>query len=202
MLAFATLANASPLLLTSSYTATPGEGVAQGGSMNYFDDTGNQLTDGVYGVDEWHADLGNGEAYEWVAWKTASPTFTFSFDTPVTVESVNIDFNRSDGDGIDLPSSVTIGGTLFSLLPDLIADSTRGTLSFTGSWTGSNLSVTLNDGDVNKWIFVDEVTFNGTLDPVPEPSEWLAVGLGLALLAAWRFRRYQSGSVGAGPELG
>src|SRR5580693_1478272 len=56
-------------LVPISYTATPGEGTNQGGYYNYFDDTGHQLTNGIYGVNDYSADLGNGPAYEWVGWR-------------------------------------------------------------------------------------------------------------------------------------
>ncbi|MFM7696730.1 MAG: hypothetical protein ACKO6G_08675, partial [Vulcanococcus sp.] len=52
-----------------NYTATPAEGQAQGGSYNYFDDTGSQLTDDILGYYDWTANLGNGQAYEWVGWR-------------------------------------------------------------------------------------------------------------------------------------
>src|ERR1700676_2570618 len=51
-------------LVPTNYVATPGEGIAQGGYYNYFDDTGHQLTDGIYGVNDFSANLGNGIAYE------------------------------------------------------------------------------------------------------------------------------------------
>src|SRR5580692_6062496 len=100
-------ASAIPLV-PISYTATPGEGIAQGGYYNYFDDTGHQLTDGIYGVNDWSANLGNGIAYEWVGWRVADPTITFQFSTPVTINQVGIDFNKTTSDMIFLPSSVTI----------------------------------------------------------------------------------------------
>ena len=59
-------AHAQTSVVPSSYTATAGEGLAQGGNFNYFDNTGMQLTDGVTGVNDWTANLGNGSAYEWV----------------------------------------------------------------------------------------------------------------------------------------
>jgi hypothetical protein len=150
--------------------ATPGEGANQGGYFNYFDDTGSQLTDGVYGVNNWQTDLGNGPAYEWVGWRVADPVITFTFSNPVTIDQVGIDFNRDNQplSQIFLPSTVTINGVNFAVSPNAIPDMTRGTVLFSGSWTGTNLTVTLTDSDATRWIFVDEVTFDAVA--VPEPS--------------------------------
>jgi hypothetical protein len=175
-------AGATPLVPTN-YVATPGEGIAQGGYYNYFDDTGHQLTDGIYGVNDWAANLGNGIAYEWVGWRVADPTITFQFAGPVTISQVGIDFNRTESDLIFLPSTVVIGGTDFTVNPNAIPDDTRGTLFFNGSWTGTTLTVNLSDCSTSDWIFVDEVTFNG-IPCVPEPSFFvlLAGSLGLLIL--------------------
>jgi hypothetical protein len=167
----------------TNYVATPGEGIAQGGFYNYFDDTGHQLTDGIYGVNNFEANLGNGIAYEWVGWRVADPVITFQFASPVTINQVGIDFN----DMIYLPSCVMIDNTDFTVNPSAIPDDTRGTLSFNGSWTGTTLTVDLSDDCTTDWIFVDEITFKA----VPEPSvlALLAVGLGLFIL---RMRRPSS----------
>ena len=66
------------VVIPTGYTATPGEGQAQGGSYNYFDDTGHQLTDGVFGVNDWTANLGHGNAYEWVGWISVDPSPHYS----------------------------------------------------------------------------------------------------------------------------
>lgn len=174
-------------VVPTSYTATAGEGQAQGGSFNYFDDTGSQLTDGIFGVDNWMADLGNGNAYEWVGWVRVEPTMTFSFASSVTLQKVSIGLNRAQSAGIYLPSTVTIGGSAFALSGSELVDGTRGDLEFAGSWTGNNLQISLTDGNSGVWIFVDEIRF----EVIPEPRTIaLAVGLGLTGFAFhWRARR-------------
>lgn len=171
-------AGATPLV-PASYNATPGEGLAQGGTFNYSDETGGQLTDGIYGVNDWSANLGNGNAYEWVGWTVANPSITIQFSGPVTVNQVEIDFDRNEeAPQIFLPGTASIGGTGFAVAPNAIPDDSRGTLYFNGSWTGTTLTINLADANPQHWIFIDEITFDGV--PVPEPAVlWLlAVGLG------------------------
>ncbi len=177
------------IIVPASYTATTGQGWAEGGTWNYFDDTGVQLTDGIYGVDNWTANLGYGNAQEWVGWITVNPTLTFAFNSPVTVNKVSIDFARAEpGAGIYLPTQVTIGGVAFALSGAELADQTRGTLEFVGSWTGNSLSVEITTRGRN-WVFVDEVQFSA----VPEPAHWAgASGLGLVVFCLhrrWRMQR-------------
>ena len=182
------------VLTPTSYVATRGEGVAQVGSWNYFDETGRQLTDGFRGVDDWTENLGHGIAYEWVAWRKVNPTLTFNFAGVVTIDKVFIDFERWEyRSAIYLPSNVNIGGTDFSLAGDEIPDYTHGTIEFPGAWTGSSLTITLTPRSGGwtfgrYWTFVDEVQFSG----IPEPSAAaLIAGLGLVGFGALRRGRGQ-----------
>src|SRR5262245_4863952 len=60
LLGIATPAAHAQFIVPASYTSTPGQGQAEGGSLNYFDDGGVQLTDTILGVNDWQANLGNG----------------------------------------------------------------------------------------------------------------------------------------------
>ena len=179
-------------LLPAGYAATPGDGVGQGGTYNYYDNTGNQLTDGIYGANDWSANLGNGNARDWVGWRVADPAIAFQFSALETISQVGIDFNRNQSASILLPATVTIGGIEFNVDPNAIPDNTRGTLYFNGNWTGDALTVDLaslanlpscNPGN---WIFIDEITLN--IAAVPEPSAYwiLAAGFGLLTLCLSR----------------
>lgn len=175
---FLALPASAQFVVPTSYTLTPGEGILQGGGFNYFDDGGSQLTDNIIGIDDWTADLGNGNAQEWVGWRNADPTASFAFAAPVTVSQVQIGFNRNQGSGIFLPPTVNINGQAFALTGTELADSTRGFLNFNINFTGTTLPLSLTDGTGGAWIFVDEVRFVGTAVTVPEPS-----GLALAIPA-------------------
>ncbi len=178
------------VLVPSSYTATPGEGIAQGGAYNYFDETGSQLIDGIYGANNRHANLRKGPAYEWVGWRVANPIITFYFPEPVTIDQVGINFNRTKCAAlIHFPSTVNIGGTDFTVADNAILVGTHGMVDFSGSWTGTTLTVTLTDNDPKRWIFVDEITFDGVASfAVPEPSA-LVLAIGALGFLAIRGRR-------------
>lgn len=167
-----------------SYTATPGEGIAEGGAYNYFDDGGTQLTDGILGDNNWTTDLGNGPAAEWVGWKTVNPDLTFNFASPVLITDVVIGFNYNVPGHIFLPLTVIINGISFNLTGNELADVTREFLTFSGNFTGSSLNISfINDtSGLSNFIFIDEVQFLGPTAPIPEPSlmlGMLAFGTGL-----------------------
>jgi hypothetical protein len=118
-----------------NYTATPGQGQTQGGAYNYFDDTNNQLIDGILGVNDWTANLGNGAAYEWVGWLNVNPTLNFNFGNSVNISQVQIGFSRAELAGIYLPDIININGSNFTLVGNEIANNSRGFLNFNGNFT-------------------------------------------------------------------
>ena len=176
-------ASFAQFVVPTSYSATTG----QTGTYTYFDETGSQLTDGVLGVNDWTVNLGSGNAYEWMGWWTVDPTLTFTFSTSQTIRSVLVGFNRGEGTGlIYLPTSVTIGGSNFSLTGTELPDQTRGFLQFDGIWTGTTLQIDLPHVN-GRWVFVDEIKFSTTA--IPEPAvTTLWCGLGALGLMVWRRR--------------
>jgi hypothetical protein len=179
---FSSLSADAQSVIPTSYVATPGDGVSQGGTYNYYDDTGSQFTDGIYGANDWSANLGNGPAYEWVGWWAAAPAITFQFSAPETISQVGIDFDLNQSASILLPTIVTIGGTVFTVDPNAIPDDTRGTLYFNGNWSGSSLTVDLENCNTSNWILADEITFSGAAVPEPSARVLLAGGIGFLIL--------------------
>lgn len=185
----------------SSYTAPPGDS----GAFSYADQTGRQLIDGARG-ENWAADLGNGNSYEWIGWQFGSPLITFSFDARVEITKVTIGLQREERFAPALlPSVVKIGSSEFPLTGTELADGTWGDLAFSGSWSGSTLAIQLIDNGVvrdhngtalDDWIFADEISFEGRLlDPpttVPESAHsglMMLAGFGVSICAYRRSRR-------------
>jgi hypothetical protein len=197
---FALLAGATHAATVTplSYVATPGEGQAQGGSVNYFDDGGRQLIDGVFGVDNWQANLGNGPAQEWVGWRIANPVITFDFGSTVRIDSMILGINRANGAGIRIALDGNANGQSFGILETALADNSRGNLPivFAQPIVGSTLTLSLADAlGSSAWLFLDEIQFRG--DPgtavIPVPGALALLLPGLALLGAAARRRRSPG---------
>ncbi len=173
-----------------NYTTTSPEGQAQGGLFNYFDETGRQLIDGVLGVGDWQQNLGNGAAYEWVAWRIAEPVISLNLGGSFNVSSVRLGLNNFISGGVFQPTSVSINGTSYGLSGLEIAAGTRGWLTFSQPMTASQIDIRLSDDDTNRWIFADEIEVYGT-STVPEPMSLAMVGVGLLGVGAAAHRRRQ-----------
>jgi hypothetical protein len=143
-------------LIPLSYSAPPGET----GMVTFFDDTGNQLTDGITGSDDILADQGLGTAYEWVGWTNATDpvTLTFTFTGEPTIASIEIGVYHRDGLGIFPPRLVTINGVSFELDAEAVPNNQRKDLTFSGAFTGPAVEVVLYHQG-RGWILVDEVRF-------------------------------------------
>jgi hypothetical protein len=139
-----------------SYTAPQGEK----GMVTFFDDTGDQLTDGIKGTDDILADQGSGTAYEWVGWTdlTEPVTLTFTLEEDASIASMEIGFNHRDGLGIFVPSPVTINGDNFELTADEVPNNQRKDVVFNGPFSGPKVQVILHHRG-RGWIMVDEVRF-------------------------------------------
>jgi len=180
------------LITAVGYTATPGQGQAQGGSYNYFDDGGTQLTDGVLGVNNWAANLGNGNAQEWVGWLKVSPSLLFTLPSYFQVTQVRIGFNNSQSfGGIYLPVDVTINGAAFALAGNEVPSGERGWVSFSTNVFANQVQIDLEDRNNGRWIFVDEVEIYGT-STVPEPSSFALLLAGASVTALLARRRRAS----------
>ena len=199
----------SAALTVSSYDMPNGDGKAQGStynSYNYWDGTytgsgdttmdglsgsflrggTGALTDGVIATAPWY-DVSNTEGTgEYVGWR-ASPTITFHFANPVTIDTITLYADNSNRGGVTPPSAVVVDGTSFdnSSYPLDFPDSQPITLS--GLHIVGN-SVTLTLVDPTSWIFLSEIQFDGLTTAVPEAGNLAMMLAGLGLLG-WASRR-------------
>lgn len=199
-------------LSASSYDMLNGHGVASSGSFNYWDlsytgagatSTDNaplsgglgDLTDGVIPVDNWldvENAAGTGPYVGWRAAVAANPVVTFRFAAPVSLGSITIYVDDSDGlGGVSTPASVDIGlegGPYTNFLTPNPLGSAPTSYTFMGlGLTGSAFDVRFNH--LNEWVFVSEVTFDGQLAGIPEPSSFLLAAAGLFIVLRARRTR-------------
>lgn len=174
---------AAPIVPTSySFNMGPG----------YPDDTGSQLTDGAY------APLIPGVSltpYEWVGWDGGNPSITFNFGSVVSINQVSLSMANWTAAAVYLPEEVVIGGTAFTVDPLDYPNLDHALLIFGIGWTGSSLTIDL-DSSHNRWIFLDEVTFNegpaqDNGNAVPDASATLPL-LAMGLAGMFVLRRRQA----------
>lgn len=67
-----------------------------------------QLVDGVRGIDEWGADLGQGYAYEWVGWSSQNPVITVQFAVPRKLGLVRLGLSNGKVGSVSQPPQVTV----------------------------------------------------------------------------------------------
>ena len=198
-------ANAS--LLPTSYDMPNGYGVASGGAFNYWDlnYTGSgstntdgaalsgglgDLTDGFIETDNWFNVENASGTGPYVGWRTdfdGDPTVTFHFGGTAFIDSLTVYADDSDGaGGVNLPDTVVINGVTYDV--DQGASGTEPkALTFSNlGFSGEALDVEFIHS--NAWIFVSEVTFEGSV--VPEPASLAALGIGaIALIRRKRAKR-------------
>ena len=193
----------SAALTVSSYDMPNGDGQAHGGTYNYWDGTytgsgdttvdgsflqggTGALTDGVIATDPWN-DVSNAAGVgPYVGWHS-SPTITFHFANPVTINTIRLYVDDSNFGGVTAPSAVVVNGTSF--------DNSSYPLYFPGPQTitlagvdivGNSATLTLVDSST--WVFLSEVQFDGLVTTVPEAGNLAMMLAGLGLLG-WASRR-------------
>lgn len=166
-----------------TYNYTGGTTAGQG---SYTDPNDTKLTDGFSGS----TNFADGT---WVGWQQASEQITFTFDSSVTVTDVSIDFGQSTDSNIAVPGTVQIATTVFTPAA-FTGTPTKGFVDFTGSWTGTQLVVTLNNANSGgTFDFLNEVTFTtaGT-SATPEPGTIGLALIGLTAAIGWGRKRNYS----------
>ena len=188
----------------TSYTFVPG---TKQGTYSYIDETGSQLTDGLYGPSRV---LSQADAVPYLGWLAPLVTLNFTFAEATTFESVTVSSLQAWLGNIVLPDVVLYSSNdgvswtqVASLITPESADNNyaKKDLTLDGlNVTAQYLQIELRRNVLGPWIFTDEVTFS-TLDTitrestnggteVPEAGTTLALlGLGITSLALFRNRK-------------
>jgi hypothetical protein len=185
-------------ILPTSYTF---DKATDTGSYSYHDWTGVQLIDGSYGTNDWGADLGHGNAYEWVGWVNDSPVnIDFDFGSPVLLNEIHVGTVQDNLTDVVLPSVDLYSSNNGSVwnqfgsfyVPESIANDNQHFIYQVDGLSVSSryVRVTLLHSYDGPWTFTDEIDFyRDTSLPSPEPSVFLLFGTGLSVLALKRNRK-------------
>ncbi|MDH5446378.1 MAG: PEP-CTERM sorting domain-containing protein [Gammaproteobacteria bacterium] len=184
------------------------------GSYNYWDDsyagsgdntvdrsylsggTGD-LTDGIIATENWNlVESPVGPHGPYVGWYTfrGIPSIDFHFGQNVVINSITLYVDDSNGyGGVFVPSGVNIGSTSYSFTDPVGSEPTALTISGLDLMV-SDLSMDIFGGTANRnntWVFISEITFDGRILSVAEPSTILLLSLGL--LGVFRVRKQLNG---------
>jgi hypothetical protein len=173
------------------------------GSYDYRDETGTQLTDGVFGMPHINSAA---EALPYVGWRARSVKIDFTFDEVATFDSLVVSALQTTLGNIALPDIrvwSSLDGVTWSAIdylatqPDVANNWTKAALLV------DNLNVTTKYLQVqlirhDAWIFSDEISFFGSIPETAESSLRLAtavpesgstmvlIGIGIIALAGVR----------------
>lgn len=160
------------------------------GSYAYHDWTGNQLTDGEYGIAPWSANLGNGPAYEWLGWTDSMVNIDFVFAGAHLISQIAIGTVQDNVADVVIPNAYLFSSSdgvnwdflASSINPESSANNGQHkTLTFNGlNISDDYVRVQVAHSYNGPWTFVDEVDFYGENGPAGVPDS----GTTLALLGA------------------
>jgi hypothetical protein len=205
------VAQAAPVTVTS-YSMPNGDGQSTTGVYNYWDraysgsgatnvdgaplsgGTGD-LTDGVVASGPWNVSenvAGTGPYVGWRNTRSLNPLITFNFADVVTINFIRIHVDNSLSGGVRAPAEIFIND--YSLPFTAPAAGTIGFIDFTGlNEVGSSLTLQFFQDTAagNAWVFVSEVSFDGSpaVAVVPEPASWAMLIAGFGLVGAVARRR-------------
>lgn len=170
------------------------------GSFCYHDETGDQLIDGQYGTNIWQADLGNGNAYEWLGWRDRSVSVVFDFGVTTLINQIVVGTVQDHLNDVVFPSvyvSTSLDGLNWGIqfaslvVPENSANNlTHGALTLSGlSESARYFVVELQFSLDGPWTFSDEIDFyQNVTSEVPAPGAFMLLLIGLGLLTLPRKR--------------
>lgn len=176
----------------NSYSGTNSGGFLSGGV--------GDLTDGVESAS---VSAGYGAWAPYVLWDGQSPVITFDLGVSSSVSEINTFFKYYPSAAVYIPESIGIrvssNGTSFTSLNPRTFSETElapGGNDANGIYqllstpaTGRYFELTLNNQPNNRWLALSEVTFKGSVAPVPEPETYAMLLAGLGLIGAVAKRR-------------
>lgn len=196
------------ILTPLSYDMPNGDGVASGGTFNYWDahytGSGNTradgsslsgglgaLTDGVTSNRSWMDVEDNSGTGPFVGWFHLDPTITFHFANAFAYRAVRIHVDDSDTGGVSAPSAITVGDGVHSQTFPVTAPGV-GLPPFWVEVDVSNLGLTGDQINVmlarrSDWVLADEVQFLGV--STPEPASLTLFGLGIIGILGLKIKR-------------
>lgn len=146
------------------------------------------LTDGIVATGNWDT-----QAVRYVGWNS-NPTVTFTFAASTTVNSVTFYFDDAAGyGGVRPPTSVSIAGQTYAVVDPNTGSAAPFAFTVNGlSLPGTSIPVLFSRTGGSGAFMVSEVTFDGVVSAVPEPSQWAMLLLGLTFAGSVAFRRQSS----------
>ena len=131
-----------------------------------------QLLDGVKGADDWLTDLGNGMAFEWVAWTAKTQSVTVQFAKPRNLALVRVGMNNANAGTVLQPPKILVRtssdgvkwSTLLTFATDdgtqpLIPDGHRGDVELALP-VQTVRYVEIRFETTGSWTFIDELEFD------------------------------------------